>query len=142
MTNLIDLVNMVVSGTSIVPAAMTATTTGTGVDLANGTESTNAVQTVGVVSGTNPTWTTKMQESDDNSTFVDIAGATFTAVTATTARQVIRFLRSKRYCRALSTIGGTSTPTFNASLDIFAQKKFGGTAADLTAGGTSRSPST
>ena len=141
MTNLIDLVNMVVSGASFTPGAQTTTANGTGVDLANGTESTNAVLNVGTVTGTTPTLNVKMQESDDNTTFLDIAGATFTQVTATTARQVIRFLRGKRYCRCVATIAGT-TPSFAMGLDLFAQKKYGANAADLTAGGISRGPST
>lgn len=131
---LIDLVNEVVGGPSFFPGAITASGGGTGVDLANGEVSTQAVLMVGAVSGTTPTLDVKMQESDDNATWTDIAGATFTEVTAADQEQRIRFLRSKRYCQAYATVGGT-TPSFDVAVEILAQAKYVG-----QGGGYDRSP--
>jgi hypothetical protein len=71
---------------------------------------------------TTPTLDVKIQESDDNTTFTDIVGATFVQVTASNNLQAIVFLRSKRYCRAVATIAGT-TPSFTCSSWIMEQKK-------------------
>lgn len=136
MNNIIDLVNGAAGGAGFAPQAVTATGAGSAVDLANGVNSTNAILEVGAVSGTTPTLDVKLQESDDNSTWSDIAGGAFTQVTAATQRQVIRVLRSKRYCRGYATVGGT-TPSFTLSLEILAQKKYTG-----AGGGYDRSPST
>jgi hypothetical protein len=132
---LIDLVNEVVSGASFFAAARTANANGNGIDMANGLVSTNAVLNVGSVSGTTPTLDVKMQESDDNTTFTNIPGANFTQVTASNAFQVIRFLRSKRYRRAVATIGGTP-PSFTFGVEVYGQTKHSG-----TGGGYDRSPS-
>lgn len=130
-----DLVNDAVSGATFFAAARTANANGTGVDLKNGLGSTHAVLNVGTVSGTTPTLDVKMQESDDDSTYTDIPGATFNQVTAGNQRQVIRFLRSKPYCRAVATVAGTS-PSFTFGVEVFGQKKHSG-----TGGGYDRSPS-
>ncbi len=132
---IIDLVNYAVSGASFFAAARTANANGSGVNLSNGLGSTNAVLNVGSVSGTTPTLDVKMQESDDDTTYTDIPGATFNQVTAGNQRQVIRFLRSKAFCRAVATIGGT-TPSFTFSVEVFGQAKHSG-----TGGGYDRSPS-
>lgn len=104
------------------PAARTATLTGTGVDCLTGDGIINAVQSVGVVSGTNPTWDGVIQESADNSTGWTTIG-TFTQVTASTNLQTIQCQRTKRYIRYVGTIGGTSTPTFNGACLLVEDKK-------------------
>src|SRR5947209_7146802 len=76
-----------------------------------------ALQMVGTVGGTSPTLDGKIQESNDNSTWTDIPGATFTQVTASTSNQAITFDRTKRYVRYLGTIGGTS-PSFAMAVVI------------------------
>ena len=70
-----------------------------------------ATQLIGVVTGTTPSLTGKIQESADGSTWTDISGATFTAVTASDNWQVIRFTSTKRYLRHARTVTGTM-PTF------------------------------
>lgn len=96
------------------PNAVTATANGTGVDT-QGYADGMVILEVGTVSGTTPSMTVKIQESDDNSTFADITGATFTAVTASNSSQVLRLselnVTRKRYVRAVATISGT-TPSF------------------------------
>ena len=139
MSMLIDLVNGVNSGASFTPGAQTTTANGSAVDLQNGTIDTAAVLNVGTVTGTTPTLAVQMQESPDNSTWTNVAsGGLFTTVTASTARQVIRFLRQYRYVRAVATIAGT-TPSFAMGVDVFCQKKYG---ASGTASGVDRSPGT
>lgn len=108
------------SAFSLRPAALTATTNGTSVDT-RGYGDAMAVLEVGAVSGTSPTLDVKIQESDDNSAFTDVAGAAFTQVTAANSSQVLRLgqlnLVRKRYVRAVATIGGTS-PSFALGCQI------------------------
>ena len=63
-----------------------------------------------------------LQESADNSTWTDVAGATFTAVTASNNVQTITFERTKRYLRHSRTASGTS-PAFVLGVLIGEQKK-------------------
>ena len=107
------------------PAARTATLTGTGVDLVDYEGKVAIVQNIGVVSGTNPTWDGKIQDSPDNSNWTDVSGATFTQVTASTNIQKITINANSvaRYVRYVGTIGGTSTPTFNSSVMLIGQKQ-------------------
>jgi len=94
------------------PASVNASGNGSGVDFRYAGNSFQAVQQVGAVTGTDPTITGKIQESDDNSTWTDISGAAFTAVTASNAVERISFTKAKRYLRHAYTVGGTSSPTF------------------------------
>jgi hypothetical protein len=74
----------------------------------------NWVLSVGAASGTTPTLNIKVQDSEDNSTWVDVAGAAFTQTTAAAFKQLpVRNFR--RYTRAVVTIAGT-TPSFTFSL--------------------------
>jgi len=102
--------------TLVAPSTRTATVTGTGVDLSPYVNTVNTnlkiVADVGTVTGTTPTLDIKIQDSDDNSSFSDITGATFTQITATGAGAVeIHTKTNKRYIRAVGTIAGT-TPSF------------------------------
>jgi hypothetical protein len=92
------------------------------VDLIDADGSCVAVQTVGTVAGTTPSITGKIQESSDNSTWTDVAGAAFAAVTAANNVQAITFERTRRYLRYFRTVSGTG-PTFALSVLIGEQKK-------------------
>lgn len=102
------------------PAAVTATANGTGVDT-QGYDDAVVLLEVGAVTGTTPSMTVKIQESDDNSTFADVTGATFTAVTAANNSQILRLtelnVTRKRYVRAVATISGT-TPNFTFGCEV------------------------
>lgn len=104
--------------TLITAQSATSTVTGSAVDLAayaaTGNINFKVVLDVGTVTGTNPTLDVKIQESDaSGSGFTDITGAAFTQVTATGTGAVELHTRtSKRYIKAIGTIGGTNTPTF------------------------------
>lgn len=114
------------------PNRVTATANGTGIDT-QGFYDGAVVLEVGTVSGTTPTLDVKLQESDDNSTFVDIAGATFTQVTASNSSQIKRIrelnLARKRYVRALATIAGT-TPSFDFSCEVLLGEALAGVVND------------
>src|SRR5438128_1060573 len=121
-TKIQDFANQVILGVGAAPQTATSTVTGTGGDLLAGDGRCFALQQVGTVSGTTPTLDGKIQESSDNSTWTDIAGATFPQVTATGNYQAITFDRTKRYVRYLGTIAGT-TPSFALAVVISEQKK-------------------
>ena len=116
--------------TLLTAAARVASVDGTGVDLQQyvGTGNINlkAVMDVGTVTGTNPTWNVKIQESDSSgSDYTDITGAAFTQVTATgTGAVEIHFKTVKRYVRVSCTIGGTSTPTFPCAILLFVPERY------------------
>jgi hypothetical protein len=108
-----------------VPAARTATNNGTGVDLANVIENEFVYQTGAYTDGTH---TPKLQESDDNSAFTDVAAAdqvgTLAAVSSSAGQnafQAVSYIGSKRYCRMVLTRSGTTTGIVDAS---FANLKY------------------
>lgn len=117
-----DVVNSVSTQASKYPVAITSTTNGTGLDMIETDGLCTAIQWVSTVSGTSPTLDGKIQESEDNSTFTDVSGATFTQVTASTNIQIISFQRTKKYVRWTGTIAGTS-PSFIVGALIQGQKK-------------------
>ena len=121
-TKIHDFANQAILGIGAPPQTATSTVTGTGGDLLAGDSRCFALQLVGTVAGTSPTLDGKIQESSDNAAWTDIAGATFTQVTASTNNQAITFDRSKRYVRYVGTIGGTS-PSFAMAVVISEQKK-------------------
>lgn len=105
-----DLKSNVDVVTSIDPAAITATATGTGVDL-RGYDSAMMVFHPGTV--TDGTHTPTMEESDTLGSgyttvaTVDLQGTL--AVLATDTIQRVGYIGSKRYIRAISTVSGTTT---------------------------------
>jgi len=113
-----DFDKEIAAATSLAPAARTATANGTGVDLQN-YQRCAVVFNVGAI--TDGTHTPKLQESDDNSTFTDVAAAdqsgTLAALTANT-NQEVGYLGSKRYIRAVSTVSGATTGGVYAALVV------------------------
>ena len=121
-TKLQDVANQVILGVGAPPQTATSTVTGTGGDMLAGDGRCFAIQQVGTASGTGQTLDGKIQESSDNTSWSDIAGATFTTVTAANNYQAITFDRTKRYLRYVGTIGGAS-PSFALAVIISEQKK-------------------
>jgi hypothetical protein len=121
------LFDSIKSSFTIRPVTATATATGTGVDT-QGYFDAVAVLEVGAVSGTTPTLNVKIQESDDNSSWADVSGATFTQVSASNSSQVLRLselnVTRKRYLRALGTIAGT-TPSFAFGVQLLMGDSYG-----------------
>lgn len=95
----------------------TANFNSAGVDLKTGTprRGLKARVLVTAVSGTTPTLDGKIQHSDDNSAFTDLAVVLAGQITAT-GEYFIPFETSKRYVRFVATIGGT-TPSFTYQVD-------------------------
>jgi hypothetical protein len=124
-TGFIDLKNSLVAPDvqTIQPSALTTTTNGSAIDLILSDGSCFASLHVGAVTGTTPTLDVKIQESDTSGgTYSDITGATFAQQTTATHHLWINFKRSKRFCRAVATIGGSS-PSFTLAVAIFGGKK-------------------
>lgn len=121
-TALNDVKNQALLGASVYPASVNDTTNGSSVDMINADGRCFAIQVIGAVTGTSPSLTGKIQESDDNSTWSDVSGATFAAVTASSNLQTIVFDRTKRYLRHHRTVSGT-TPAFLLGVLIGEQKK-------------------
>lgn len=103
----VDLVNIIGLSTSLAPAARTTSENGTGVALA-GFNSAVVFFHVGAI--TDGTHTPKIQESDDNSTYTDVAAGdligSLSALAAST-NQKVGYKGSKAYIRAVSTITGS-----------------------------------
>lgn len=131
-----DFQNNSLSGQSFIPAVVTATGDGAGVDMKEAELGLFALLSVGVVSGTNPTLDVTLEESDDNSVFTAIndfktgSPAAFAQRTDTPANGIVSltFKRSKRFVRAVATITGT-TPSFTFGVSLHgllkAVRKFG-----------------
>ena len=117
-----------VGGVSIVPAALTTTTSGAAVDLMDGVGNMGfGVMQVGAVSGTQGTLDVKIQEcATTNGTWTDVTGATFTQVTTsgttTSTPALASFKHTKRYVRAYATFAGTFTSML-AGVNLFAQRR-------------------
>lgn len=117
-----DVNTRLVSSPSIAPAAnRTATANGVAVDLAN-YDGCLAVINFGVI--TDGGWTPKLQESDDNSTFTDVAAAdqvgTFTEAGSASdeTTQQAAYIGTKRYVRVVVTESSASSTgaLFSAAL--------------------------
>lgn len=101
-----DLYNNLGIVQSIAPAVQTATATGTAVDLLGFNSAMVVISTGAIVASGN--FTPKLQESDDNSTFTDVAAADLhgsfaTALAASTAYKV-GYRGFKRYIRPVLTL--------------------------------------
>lgn len=108
-----DLANDYIIRASRYPTPITETEEGDSCDMEGGTGTCFSIQVVGVVTGTDPVFESKLQEWDGlgSSDWADIPGAVFSTVTAAVNLQVINFERTKRYVRQFSTISGTN-PSF------------------------------
>lgn len=112
-----DFHNEVSVSNSLAPVGnRNASANGTGIDLA-GYRATAVVFSVGAI--TDGTHTPKLQESDDNSSFSDVAAGdqsgTLAAFTAST-NQEVSYIGSKRYIRAVVTVAGATTGGMYAAL--------------------------
>ena len=103
-------------GSTILPDEYSAgTETGTGVDVSN--SQVLAVFSVGTVVATG-TVDVKLQESDDDNTYTDVSGGTFTQVTPANDNAVyeLEYTGSKQYIRAHATIANANA-TFAVNID-------------------------
>ena len=121
-----DLTNSITGISLIAGVAKNATANGTGVDMIHSDFS----FTLALISGTitDGTHTITVQESDDNSTFTTITaidGNGITALTSSAGGSAVvlkRYVRSKRYVRAVTTVSGATTGGFYSAI-VLASKK-------------------
>lgn len=104
-----DLINCIDEAESIRPQVATGAVNGEGVDL-RGAESVAVVVSIGAITGSSGDAAVTLEESDDNSTFTDVADADIigTEPTALAQNTTYRFgyKGSKRYVRAVFALGG------------------------------------
>src|SRR5947209_20472367 len=103
-TQLHDIPSNAILGAGLTPRTLTTSVNGTGADFISGDGRCTAIQQVGTLAGTSPSLTGKIQESSDQTTWSDVTGATFTAVTTNDNVQAISFDRTKRYLRYVGTV--------------------------------------
>jgi len=116
-------------GSALAPQTLpVGATNGTGTDVSGFTSPVTVVANVGALAGTTPTLDIKVQESADNVTFTDVAGATFAQMTAAGIYSLLVITHVKRYVRTVSTIGGTATPTALTSQLFIGQAKISSSA--------------
>jgi hypothetical protein len=107
-----DIENNLTVTSSVLPLLRTASVNGSGVDL-RGYDSAMASVHVGTI--TDGTHTPKIQESDDDSTYTDVAAAdlegAFTAATSSAddTVQTVGYKGDARYIRVVVTAAGTTT---------------------------------
>jgi hypothetical protein len=121
-TKLHDFPNNAVLSHGFSPRTLTASANGSTIDMIEGDGRCFAIQAIGTVGGTSPSLAGKIQESANGSSWTDISGATFTAVSATDNLQAISFDRTQRFVRYVATVGGTS-PSFTIAVLFGEQKK-------------------
>lgn len=113
-----DIKNNLDGVSSMDPASYTATTNGSGVDLRDYDGAMVVFQAGTADTGNgNETYTPSVDESDDNSSYSAVAASdlegTLSNMTANSVQR-IGYTGSKRYVRAVLTLGGT-TPSIDAS---------------------------
>ncbi|MBT3921566.1 MAG: hypothetical protein HOF21_03225 [Nitrospina sp.] len=116
-----DLKNHIDVLASIKPAVYTASQNGTGVDL-RGFDGAVCVFESGTVDNTDTdeTYSPKVQESDDNSTYTDVVAADLEGTLALMVDDQIQrvgYKGNKRYIRNVMTLSGT-TPSFAGRASI------------------------
>ena len=136
-TFIADLKNQGIGAASIAPVtAPSSTVNGTGIDLQLSDGPINALLVTGTLSGgTAPTLAVKIQESDDNSNWVDLKSYdTLSGSDLSGQFQFLgKLLRNKQYVRAVATVTGSPT-ALPMSVIILAGKKIAGSGNGALAG--------
>ncbi len=119
-----DLDNRTDSYISLAPVSVTSNTTrnGTGIDTANAVSVTFVFTAGGVTDGT---YTNHIEESDDNSTFTDVATdrltGTLTALSAGNLIDKVGVHPTKKYVRAVSVSTGTTSGAHSIGANVIIQ---------------------
>lgn len=129
--NLLNALSQAVALSLAAAARRTSTLTGTHIDVLAYEGAAKILLNASAASaGTTPTLNVKLQHSDTTTSgdFTDVTGAAFTQVTdvAGTAglqELLVNVSNLKRYLRVIGTIGGTTTPTFDFSVEFIGIKK-------------------
>ena len=126
MQLIVDMKNGMTHGVGFKAANTAANANGTGVDFQNADVRTHMVVTRGAITNTGNI-AIKAQESDDNTTFTDVAdtGANTGNDNSTNSVVVCSFLRTKRYLRAVFVLG-TAGDAAIIGATFHSQKKYEG----------------
>jgi hypothetical protein len=126
MQLIVDMANGMTHGVGFKAANTAANANGTGVDFQNGDVHTHMVVTRGAITNTG-NLAIKAQESDDNTTFTDVADANANTGSYVTDNSVTvkSFIRTKRYLRAVFVLG-TAGDAGIVGATFHAQKKYEG----------------
>jgi len=127
LTNLLNALALGTVNVLIESGEYTSTETGTGIDM-------SLYEGMAVVvlnssaktAGTDPTLDVKLQSDPAvGGTYADISGATFAQITTVAGTEAIAINVSNCdvFVRAIGTIGGTDTPTFDFGVTIYGVKK-------------------
>ncbi|MDO8631267.1 MAG: hypothetical protein Q7R41_12315 [Phycisphaerales bacterium] len=139
-SNLHDLKNNAILGTSVFPAAITATCTGVGVNLSNAYEQAFAIVQPGTIANDPAaTYDIKLQSSKNNANiggviseheasdaYADISGATFAQIAFADSKadpRIIEFRAPEPWVRAVITVAGSPTTGAVLGCEIGAQKR-------------------
>ena len=125
-THITDLKNSVDGGLSLAPAVRTTSANGTAVDLLTTDGGGFAVIQTGVI--TDGSHNVKLQEGDksDGSDAADITGATQAIASTDGSKEfLVNFRRSKRYVRAVTTVGGSPSTGGIVGVSVYAMRKAG-----------------
>lgn len=127
MTHLLNAMAQAIRLVLAAAARRTSTLTGTGIDVLAYEGVALVVLNASAGTGTTPTLDVKLQHSDDNSTYVDVTGGTFTQVTDVAGSAGVQVKKInvsdlKRYVRVIGTIAGT-TPSFDFAVEFIGIKK-------------------
>ena len=125
MLNTADTVNDFKTDVSIEPDLYSNSKNGTGVDFQDCAAEITVYAAFGMI-GADSSLAIKLEESDDDSTYTDISGATMTTVSTASANnrsiEVKQFFnRTKRYVRAVGTMTGSS-PDIDYSVILQSRK--------------------
>lgn len=127
MSNLLNALALGTVNVLIESGEYTSTETGTGIDMSlyEG-EVVVVLNSSAKTAGTDPTLDVKLQHDPAvGGSYADISGATFAQVTTTALTAALSFnvADCDAFIRAIGTIGGTSTPTFDFGVTIYGIKK-------------------
>ena len=127
MTHLLNALSQAVGLVLAAAARRTSTLTGTGIDVLAYEGVALVVLNASAGTGTNPTLDVKLQHSDNDSTYADVTGGTFTQVTDVAGSAGVQVKRInvsdlKRYVRVIGTIAGT-TPSFDFAVEFVGIEK-------------------
>jgi hypothetical protein len=118
-----DFASAVAVHAAVAPSIHTAALNGDAVDLIDSDGECFAVQQIGSFEESH-TWTGRIEQSADGTSWSAISGAAFTAVAGSDNTQVIRFTRTARYVRYAASLTGADPEVYLAVLIGQARKTF------------------
>jgi hypothetical protein len=127
LSNILNALALGTVGVLIESGEYTSTETGTGIDLSLYEGEVVAIlNSSAKTAGTDPTLDVKLQHDPAvGGSYADITGATFAQVTTVASIEAVVFNASEcdAFVRAVGTIGGTVTPTFDFGVAFYGIKK-------------------